>query len=301
MNGQQFVDLNTLPLKLQLGGFVAQMMYWGFYRTEWWRNYLHVHSFYETCYVYAGRGTFLIDDIEYDVTVGDIFVAPPTLAHEIISSSEAPLGIYYWAHTLTAESPLAASTSVDRLFDSFLQTKQYISQRTKNVQSTIDLLTDEIIHKLSGHAYSIQALVTKLLMDTARAVTEMTIDALNEDQLETLNPAAQTAQIILNYLHDNYSRPLSLRDVSAQVHLSERHANRLFKQHTGFSIASYVRIHRLKTASILLLDPACSIKEVALKCGFTDVHYFTTAFHQHFGVTPDKFRKQRGTHFLQTD
>lgn len=299
MDSHRFVELNTLPLALRLGHYGVHLIYWGFYATEWWRNYLHIHSFFETCYVYAGRGTFVVEGVPYTVGVGDIFVAPPTLAHEIISSTDAPLGIYFWAHTLQRETGVTKPTSLDGLFEAFGRSKRYVSQRTATLQSTIDLLTDEIIHKPAGYRYSIEALATKLILDSARAVSDpAAIERPTPEETEVQSTAARTSQTMLHYLHDNYDRPLALRDVSAQVHLSERHANRLFKQHTGVSIAAYIRAYRLRMASTLLLDPACSIKEITLRCGFSDVHYFTTAFHRQFGITPDKFRRQAGTQFL---
>ncbi len=297
MDRSRFVELNALPLELRLGQYMAQMLYWGYYAPAWWRNYLHIHSFFEICYVYAGRGTFLIDGTEYAIAAGDVFVALPTLPHEIISSTELPLGIYFWAHTLTTNTPLTKSSSLDQLLDAFTNSRQYVSRQTATIQNIIDLITDEIIHQPPGYLYSIQALVTKLILDTLRALTEL---PYVQEAIEPAyhNPAERTAQTIRHYLHDNYDRGLSLRDVAAQVHLSERHASRLFKQQVGVSIAGYIASYRLKMASTMLLDPTYSIKEVAKKCGYTDVRYFTTVFHRQFGTTPDRFRKQNGTRFL---
>lgn len=48
----RFIDLAILPVSLRLGRFSAQLLSWGFFRPRWWRNYLHMHSFFEICYAY---------------------------------------------------------------------------------------------------------------------------------------------------------------------------------------------------------------------------------------------------------
>ncbi|MGL4608070.1 MAG: hypothetical protein ACRCYY_00065 [Trueperaceae bacterium] len=44
---QRFTDLNRVPLHLTLGGFRVKMLNWGFIGSDWWRNYLHVHSCFD--------------------------------------------------------------------------------------------------------------------------------------------------------------------------------------------------------------------------------------------------------------
>jgi len=294
----RFSDLNDLAIHFTIGAHAVQVVYWGFIPPEWWRNYLHVHSFFEVCYAFAGRGTFRIDESDYTVTAGDVFIAPPRLAHEIIASTDDPLGIYFWAYSLTEVTPARDEPSdLGTLLRDFIRSTRYVSARAPSMQTLLDLLTAEIIDPVPGIVQSVQGLVSKLVIDTARAgvdVAGMVPIAASAGK----SAAERTTQTILRYLHDNYARPLTLRDAAAQVHLSERHTNRLFKKQTGQSIADYLAAHRLKTASALLLDPTCSIKAVARLSGYPDVRYFTTVFRRHTGLTPAKYRKQHGTQFL---
>jgi AraC family L-rhamnose operon transcriptional activator RhaR len=111
-------------------------------------------------------------------------------------------------------------------------------------------------------------------------------------------PAALLAGHIEQYLRDNYSRPIRMRDVAAQVHLSERHTNRLFQRVTGTSIKARLTALRLEAASQLLLSGRRPVKEVAEMSGFPDVQHFTTLFRRHTGLTPAAFRERGGTTFV---
>ncbi|GAC1643088.1 MAG: hypothetical protein NVS4B2_32730 [Chloroflexota bacterium] len=102
------------------------------------------------------------------------------------------------------------------------------------------------------------------------------------------------AQVIA-YLRDNYARPVLIRDVATQVHLSERHTARLFRATMGVSIREYLATVRMEIASQLLLEGRMTIKEVARAAGYTDVRHFTNRFRGHFGLPPATFRRQRGT------
>jgi transcriptional regulator GlxA family with amidase domain len=100
------------------------------------------------------------------------------------------------------------------------------------------------------------------------------------------------------HLQDNLARPVTVRDVAAAVHLSERHAERLFQQQTGSSLMADLRRMRMELAAQLLLDQAVTVTEVARACGYSDVRPFSTAFRRHYGKAPQTFRATRGTDHL---
>lgn len=282
-----------MALTLQLGDFTAQIRGWGFYEPVYWRNYLHEHSFFEICYAYAGRGTFLMNGVLYPVQAGDVFVAKPGEPHEIISSEDDPLGIYFWSYTLTATTK-TDSHPLNALLYAFSESRLWVSSRVPAMQHTLEMLTDEIVRKEPGYADVIHGLVAKLLIDTARAVTNLDL----QDDLPAHNVNEAVVKDIVRYLRDNYSRPLRIRDIAAQVHLSERHTNRVFGQVMGVSIKDYLTDYRLGVAKQLLLNRQMSITEVAYASGYQDVRHFITLFRKRTGYTPAKYRESGGTVFL---
>ncbi len=291
---QRFLELNSVPLTLTLGGFSSDVLHWGFIANDWWRNYLHVHSFFEICYAFAGRGEFRICDEVYEVKAGDVFVAKPDEPHEIISHKKEPLEIYFWSYTLVPPKRQTGFSDIDTLLYAFLKTKKCVQSDMIQMERTLELLTGEVVKREAGYSQVIQGLVTKLLLDTARAVTNVHVPLV-----QTLRPASDAAvNLIVRYLQDNYDRPLSIRDVVSQVHLSERHARRLFLEATGKSIKQYLTSLRLDIAKQRLLSEKVSVSDIAFAVGFSDVRHFSTIFRQSLGVTPSEFREKGGTKFL---
>lgn len=282
-------QLNQIPIHMETDNCVADMLYWGMYEDEWWRNYLHVHSYYEVCYAFSGRGTFLINNHLHTVNSGDIFIAHPRQYHEIISSKDDPLGIYFWAYTLEIGE---ICDDISHLFTAFTNTTNFISQNIGTIPTLFHLLIDEIQRREAGYIQSIHALTLKLLVETARSVTQVIANTQLESDIQST-----IVREIIHYLKDNYHQPIQIRDIAAQVHMSERHISRLFLQATGKTIKTYLRDLRLDIACNLLLNDNASITKVAQEAGYPDMRYFSTLFRKQFGITPTDFRNQNGTHF----
>jgi AraC-like DNA-binding protein/mannose-6-phosphate isomerase-like protein (cupin superfamily) len=289
---QRFLELNSVPLQVQLGGFSAELLGWGFISGDWWRNYLHVHSFFEICYAFTGKGEFRICNEVHQIKAGDVFVAKPDEPHEIISSKKEPLEIYFWSYTLQA--PKRQTGEMDTLLRAFLESSRRVNADMIPMEWTLELLTDEVVKQEAGYTQVIQGLVTKLLLDTARAVTNVHTPSVQRARFAS-NAAVD---LMTRYLQDNYDRPISIRDVVSQVHLSERHARRLFLEATGKSVKQYLILLRLEVAKQRLLSEKVSVSDIAFAVGFSDVRHFSTTFRQNVGVTPSEFREKGGTTFL---
>jgi mannose-6-phosphate isomerase-like protein (cupin superfamily) len=52
---------------------------------------LHRHPYAEVFIVQEGRATFTLDGASFDVSAGQIIVAPPDAAHKFVNSGDGPL------------------------------------------------------------------------------------------------------------------------------------------------------------------------------------------------------------------
>jgi AraC family L-rhamnose operon transcriptional activator RhaR len=301
---QRFFELDALHVILRAGSYRAEALYWGVLGQRWWRNYLHAHSFFEACFVYSGSGVFRVNGKQHSVRAGDIFIARPGEMHEIVSSKSRALGIYFWAYSLVPqrdESQRASGggdpgRSIDSLFEAFARSDCAVAKAVPGIRQTLDLLTSEVSLRLPGFTQAIACLATKLVLDSARSV----VQGIPGEEVESAprGSSQSVAKTAIRYLRDNYPRPIEVRDVAAQVHLSVRHLARLFQQETGLGILEYLTNLRVEAASQLLLDRSLSIKQVARAVGYPDSHYFTTLFGRRTGLTPAVFREKRGTRFI---
>lgn len=104
------------------------------------------------------------------------------------------------------------------------------------------------------------------------------------------NPSLQRA---LRIVHDSYaSEEFSLRSISLQIRVSERHIARLFKSNLGSTFVEYVRELRLQRACQLLESSELAVKAIAAMVGYRDTSHFIRCFRRATGSTPADFRKR---------
>ena len=289
---QQFSALNQLSLELDFPGVSGEILYWGYFDGKaWWRNYLHIHSFFEACYVLSGLGHYVTNNKTYQLKPNDLFIARPNERHEIVSSQADPLEIYFWSFTLVPKP--ASQCELNNLFDAFAKHKTFLAESPR-VFALLESLCQEITLKQAGYSHCVESLAKQLLIETARAFAGS--QPVPSDSGRSYQNAA--VNTILHYLRDNYHQALTLKEIAAQVHLSERHMSRIFKRETGSSIKRYLSQLRMNIAKQRLLSSQQSVSDVAFEIGFEDTRYFSTAFRKATGLSPTKFREQGGTTFL---
>ena len=109
------------------------------------------------------------------------------------------------------------------------------------------------------------------------------------DHLENIN-AVQRMQA---FIDSNINRPITLHMLANAAGYSPWHAAKLFKAVTGKSPFEYIRTLRLSRAAVRLRDEDVKIVDVAFDFVFDSHEGFTRAFSKQFGLTPQKYSKDK--------
>jgi len=96
---------------------------------------------------------------------------------------------------------------------------------------------------------------------------------------------------ILEYIRENYRRPLTLRGIAAAMAYSVQRCDQVFKKDVGVSIVHYLIDFRVARAKEFLIENLMSLKEIAERTGFGESNYLARQFRQRTGYTPLRFRK----------
>ena len=101
------------------------------------------------------------------------------------------------------------------------------------------------------------------------------------------NPRVATA---IHFMEEHYADRITLADLAGPAQMSVNSLLRVFKQATDMTPIDYLIHLRIRKACELLADPACPIKEITFKVGFTDSNYFARQFRKVMGMTASEFR-----------
>jgi len=93
------------------------------------------------------------------------------------------------------------------------------------------------------------------------------------------------------YIQENYSKPLTLEEVSAKAGFAPGYFSTLFKKETGTAFLEYVQSVRMESAKKLLTTTTDSMYVICEKVGYSDVKYFTKCFVKYTGLKPGEYRK----------
>ena len=93
------------------------------------------------------------------------------------------------------------------------------------------------------------------------------------------------------YIWENYTRKISLEEISKASGLSAPYFSTIFKEEMGENLSSYLNRLRVERAAVMLTETGKSLNEIAGRCGFEDHSWFSKIFKNFTGMSPGKFRE----------
>ncbi len=95
------------------------------------------------------------------------------------------------------------------------------------------------------------------------------------------------------YIEENYHRPISLKELSESLYISQSYLSTLFKEHIGMNFSQYLTNLRIEKAKKLLQNNQYKIYEIAEMVGYADTRYFSETFRKNTGFLPKQWVKQQ--------
>ena len=106
---------------------------------------------------------------------------------------------------------------------------------------------------------------------------------ISQEQLTNLE---RVRLLIVQNLHSHYS----IEYLAGVALMSRSKLVRCYRASFGIALYAQLKYNRLQRAATLLVESDLSVKQIAKKCGYRHAGNLSTAFRNHFGVTPLMFR-----------
>jgi len=107
-------------------------------------------------------------------------------------------------------------------------------------------------------------------------------------------PHAAALRKAENFIMENFTRKISLKEIADIAGLSPPYFSTIFKEEMGENLSKYLNRQRVEKASRLLLETDMSLAEIASCCCFEDQSWFSKIFKAYTGISPGKYRNQGG-------
>lgn len=135
------------------------------------------------------------------------------------------------------------------------------------------------------------------LADLARLLTlagQGVLRLLEQGRQKELSAPVSRKQMILQFLDEHAHESVSLSGLAASLHVSPSRAGHLVREMFAVSFQDLVLAERMTRARNLLLSSDYPQKEIARSCGFGSTCYFGRMFRRFYGVSPGRFRREKG-------
>ena len=134
--------------------------------------------------------------------------------------------------------------------------------------------------KRPGYQYEAKSILYRILQEIEQQWADPCASA-----------ASQRLSASVEYIHEHYSQgDLSVDALSRMSSMSDTYYRKLFVAEYGMTPQQYISRLRLASATELLESGYYSVSEVATRCGFNSIDYFSVFFKKQTGLSPLQYR-----------
>jgi AraC-like DNA-binding protein len=261
-----------------------------------WTLTTHQHAFFQIIYCLGGRGTLTLAGGTHTLAPRAMFLIAPAHPHGLVATTAVKtLDIKFRVRDARLKRHLLRLPAVWRRADKGLA---HVLERIRHEgalrqpyfreQCAASLL--DILIALVRHAGAPRAARHGAAASDGAAAADWLDRGYPSDVPDgaLTDPVARRA---VRYLQEHYARPVTVRDLSRVVGVSERHLRACLQQTLGQSPPRYLMRYRVDRAKDLIAHREFALKDVAVRTGFKSVHHFTRTFTRLAGLSPAAWRR----------
>lgn len=237
----------------------------------------HFHEYYVIGFIEEGQRSLVCKGEEYIINPGDLLLFNPYDTHSCEQIDGKTLD--YRCINVTAEvmKKMVLEINGNECLPYFNQNVLYHSE-------LVDTLR-ELHLKISQNESELkkEELFLCLLEELIQTYSDLTI-------LPTATEHSQEVKTVCTYLEENYTKTITLNELSVLTGWSKYHLLRTFTKKMGISPNNYLETIRVNHAK-KLLEQGIKPIEVTFLTGFSDQSHLTKFFKRLVGLTPKQYMR----------
>lgn len=239
----------------------------------------------ELLYISKGEGRYIVGNRGYVISEGDLVICNAGTFHGEAPFSKHPIETYCIALSGVKTNKLDLGCLIkteQRPVLALNEMASVISQSMKN------------IYKLFTETKDNLPICRQFSLGVLMIIQKLIFEHIYQGNIASEQKNEYLIRKITQYLNNNYTKQLTLKKISQEMHISETYLSHLFKRETGLSPIQYVIHCRIGEAQSLLMETQLPIYEIEERLGFGSSCHLTTMFKKYVGISPREYRK----HFI---
>lgn len=251
----------------------------------------HYQHYFQMYYVIKGYITHTTALENINLGYGDLCVIPPDYQHTInVNTANAEFYACSFSADFVESILQQAGTGglLSGLFNSgdIVLLKSIPAQPQLHLQNLMNFLLYEFETKPINVDYAIKNCLSSIFC---------VLLALLHSQEPIITEPTEKYSILncINYVKNNYDKPLSLNDMIKLSHMQKKDFCLRFKNFSGHTFNDYLNKIRIEKAVELLKDTESKIPltRIAVICGYDNYITFYRNFIKYTGITPAEYLK----------
>lgn len=150
----------------------------------------------------------------------------------------------------------------------------------------------DAIHRSLYHIYDTFRSRAPIAEDQiSGTITNILSDLLSSEKAQQVSGKTQIGiSEAISHINKYFYKSITLQELADIAALSPYYFSRVFARETGMTPHKYLISTRMANAKFLLKTSQMSVKEIAIRSGFSDESGFCTAFKKQEGMTPKEYR-----------
>lgn len=234
------------------------------------------HMDIELLFITEGEMKIHLDDEVFYAKAGEVVVVNPDVLHNIIPLTEM---VCYECMIIDRNFLNTIGMSLEHI---------YVQEVIKDC-GLFAHIYDIKEHLLTNKTGYYAAKVYCHIIECVLILLEKYVKAKKENRAEC--SGLLSIEKAVSYIHKHFNKAITVEEIAAHIGYSKFYFCRRFKEITGYTVATYINMQRIKYAHSMLIESDKNINEIAFECGFASVAYFSATFKRYMGISPSKVQR----------
>ena len=258
-------------------------------------NVFHKHKFLELAYVSKGNAIHHVGDQCIEIQKGNYFAIDYNEIHKFSPGSENEFEVI---NILFFPEFISPSLKNCRGFPDIISYASinfnYYTLKTNPTSTMYRDDSGEILalfnkcyteyeNKEANYFELIRCYLTEIIILTMRKILKNRNEICVSDK-KLVN--------ILNYISENYTKNITLKQISTDLGYTPSYLSTLFSNAMGITFREHLQTLRITLACDLLINSQKSIDEISVECGYSDIKFFRKLFKSTVHMSPSEFRSK---------
>ncbi len=259
-------------------------------------NSMHIHHELEMSCVLSGNGSYHVENRDYDMQPGDVFLLPNTDYHALSVPADGHMeNLVLQFDSSFIWNALANDFDYNFLLVFFERGENFSHRLDRDNPATarVAKLIQDMWQEMQERQLYYE-LVVKIKLQMIFTEIMRYFDYVDREKARTPFPKQSIEQInkVLQYIDEHLGEDIKLSQLAEVAQISPGYLSELFKRFNGLPPVAYIVNKRVRTAIELIRTTDRSLTDIAMDCGFNNNANFYKAFKKVTGRTPLAYRRK---------